>query len=120
MDRYKAVEYLLDWRTDRPSWDDDTVFWRDTGISEEVDDVEARDTGGMTMTDMMGASGTVDSSGVPRGLISRAGATVPYDLGVRPPLLSDVGWSKLRRDTSCLRFPLPDHAGQWCRPSRAR
>lgn len=53
MDRYKAVEYLFDCRTDRPSWDDDTVFWRDTGISEEVEDVEARDTGGMTMTDMM-------------------------------------------------------------------
>lgn len=53
MERYKAVEYLFDCRTDRPSWDDDTVFWRDTGISEEVEDVEARDTGGMTMTDMM-------------------------------------------------------------------
>lgn len=53
MDRYRAVEYLFDCRTDRPSWDDDTVFWRDTGISEEVEDVEARDTGGITITDMM-------------------------------------------------------------------
>lgn len=51
MDRYSAVEYLFDCLTDRPSWDD-TVFWRDTGISEEVEDVEARDTGGMTITDM--------------------------------------------------------------------
>lgn len=51
MDRYSAVEYLFDCLTDRPSWEE-TVFWRDMGMSEEDEDVDARD-GGMTITDMI-------------------------------------------------------------------
>jgi hypothetical protein len=52
MDRYSAVEYLRDCRTDRPSCDE-TVFWRETGMNEEEEDVDARETGGITITDMM-------------------------------------------------------------------
>lgn len=46
------MEYRRDCRTDRPSCDD-TVFWRDTGMKEEEEDVDARDPGGITITDMM-------------------------------------------------------------------
>jgi hypothetical protein len=44
MDRYSAVtEYRFDWRTERePSWED-MVFWRETGIKEDEEDVDARD-----------------------------------------------------------------------------
>ncbi len=42
MDRYRAVtEYRFDWRTERePSWDD-IVFWRETGMKEDDEEVEA-------------------------------------------------------------------------------
>lgn len=52
MDKYKAVEYLFDCRTDRPSCDD-TVFWRETGMKEDEEEVDSRDTSGMMATDMM-------------------------------------------------------------------
>jgi hypothetical protein len=44
MDRYSAVtEYRFDWRTERePSWDD-IVFWRETGMKDDEDEVEARE-----------------------------------------------------------------------------
>jgi hypothetical protein len=44
MDRYRAVtEYLFDWRTERdPSWED-IVFWRETGLKDEEEEVDARD-----------------------------------------------------------------------------
>lgn len=44
MDRYSAVtEYLFDWRTERdPSWED-IVFWRETGLKDEEEEVDARD-----------------------------------------------------------------------------
>jgi len=44
MDRYSAVtEYRFDWRTERdPSWED-IVFWRETGMKDDEEDVEARD-----------------------------------------------------------------------------
>ena len=56
MDRYSAVEYRFDCRTDRPSCDDPTVFWRDTGTNDEEEDVEALDTleGNIVATDIMG------------------------------------------------------------------
>ena len=41
IDRYKAVEYLLDWRAERPSCDEEMVFWRETGTNEEDDEVDA-------------------------------------------------------------------------------
>ena len=41
MDRYKAVEYLLDCRAERPSCDEEMVFWREMGTKEEEDEVEA-------------------------------------------------------------------------------
>lgn len=42
MDKYKAVtEYRLDWRTDLEPSADDIVFWRDTGMKEEEDEVDA-------------------------------------------------------------------------------
>jgi hypothetical protein len=44
MERYSAVtEYLFDWRTERdPSWED-IVFWRETGLKDDDDEVDARD-----------------------------------------------------------------------------
>ena len=44
MDRYNAVtEYRFDCRTERdPSWED-MVFWRETGMKEEEEEVEARE-----------------------------------------------------------------------------
>ena len=40
---YKAVtEYRLDWRIDRPSWEP-MVFWRDMGMNDDDDEVEARE-----------------------------------------------------------------------------
>lgn len=47
MERYSAVTlYLLDWRTERaPSmvcWED-IVFWRDTGMNDDEEEVEARE-----------------------------------------------------------------------------
>jgi hypothetical protein len=44
MDRYSAVtEYRFDWRTEREPSCDDIVFWRETGMKDDDDDVEARD-----------------------------------------------------------------------------
>lgn len=46
MDRYKAVEYLLDCRADRPSIED-TVFWRDIGTCDDEEEVDALERRGM-------------------------------------------------------------------------
>ena len=44
MDRYRAVtEYRFDWRMEREPSCEDMVFWRDTGMNEDDDDVEARE-----------------------------------------------------------------------------
>jgi hypothetical protein len=44
MDRYSAVtEYRFDWRTEREPSCEDMVFWRETGMNEDEDDVEARE-----------------------------------------------------------------------------
>lgn len=66
------------------------MFWRDTGISEEVEEVEARDTGGITMTDMMAQRGQerADSSGVSSGAeFSRLGRQCLACSGVCPSLV---------------------------------
>ena len=52
MDRYNAVEYLFDCRAERPSLEE-TVFWRDIGIWDEDEDVEARERCGMTAIDIL-------------------------------------------------------------------
>ena len=54
------------------------MFWRDTGINEEVEEVDARDTGGMTITDMMTSEswGRADYGGVLSGRSSRDGTTM--------------------------------------------
>ena len=54
MDRYKAVEYLFDWRAARPSFDE-TVFCREMGTWDDDDEVEALERCGMTATDMLGS-----------------------------------------------------------------
>lgn len=53
MDMYKAVtEKRFDWRTERPSLDD-SVFWRETGMKEDEDEVEALEGAGSSVaTDM--------------------------------------------------------------------
>jgi hypothetical protein len=44
MDRYSAVtEYRFDWRTEREPSCDDIVFWRETGMKDDEEDVEARE-----------------------------------------------------------------------------
>jgi hypothetical protein len=44
MDRYSAVtEYRFDWRTEREPSCEDIVFWRETGMKDDEDDVDARD-----------------------------------------------------------------------------
>ena len=54
MDKYKAVEYLFDWRAARPSFDE-TVFCREMGTWDDDDEVEALERCGMTATDMLGS-----------------------------------------------------------------
>jgi hypothetical protein len=62
MERYRAVtEYLFDWRTERdPSWED-IVFWRETGLKDEEEEVEARD-GACSMETAMTFSGACGKS----------------------------------------------------------
>ena len=52
MDRYRAVEYLFDWRAPRPSFEE-MVFWRDIGTWDEEDEVDALERCGMIATDML-------------------------------------------------------------------
>lgn len=52
MDRYKAVEYLFDWRAARPSFDE-TVFCREIGTWDDDDEVDALERCGMIATDML-------------------------------------------------------------------
>lgn len=54
MDRYKAVEYLFDWRAARPSFDE-TVFCREMGTWDDEDEVDALERCGMIATDMLGS-----------------------------------------------------------------
>lgn len=54
MDRYKAVEYLFDWRAARPSFDE-TVFCREIGTWEDDDEVDALERCGIIATDMLGS-----------------------------------------------------------------
>lgn len=52
MDRYRAVEYLFDCRTDgRPSCDE-TVFWRDMRAKDDEEEVEVLEICGMIATAM--------------------------------------------------------------------
>lgn len=37
------TEYRFDWRTEREPSCEDMVFWRETGMKDEDDEVEARD-----------------------------------------------------------------------------
>lgn len=75
MDKYKAVEYLFDCRTDRPSCDD-TVFWRETGMKEDEEEVDSRDMSGMMATDMMNSEENRTETKVRTRVVKRL-ATVP-------------------------------------------
>jgi len=43
MERYKAVEYLLDCLAERPSWEEEIVFCREIGTKEDEEEVEVLD-----------------------------------------------------------------------------
>lgn len=49
------MEYLLDCRAERPSCDEEMVFWRETGTKEEEDEVDALEIreGIIVATDML-------------------------------------------------------------------
>ncbi len=58
IDRYRAVEYLLDCRALRPSFEG-TVFCREIGRCDEEEEVDALDIGGMIATDIFLAGSVV-------------------------------------------------------------
>lgn len=74
MDKYRAVtEYRFDWRTERdPSWED-IVFWRETGLKDEEEEVEARE-GACSMETAMSEAMRAESRADGRGGSRRAGA----------------------------------------------
>lgn len=47
----------MDWRTEREPSCDDIVFWRETGINDDDDDVEAREGACSMETAMAGVAG---------------------------------------------------------------
>jgi hypothetical protein len=74
MDRYKAVtEYLFDWRTEREPSCEDMVFWRETGMKDEDEDVDARD-GACSMETAMARSWALGRGGRAVGVVEKCGS----------------------------------------------
>jgi hypothetical protein len=60
MDRYSAVtEYRFDCRTEREPSCEDIVFWRETGMKDDDEDVDAREGACSMDTAMVKATGAV-------------------------------------------------------------
>jgi|TARA_R110002003_G_scaffold63_6_gene5846 hypothetical protein len=86
MDRYRAVtEYRFDWRTEREPSCEDIVFWRETGMKDDDEDVDARD-GACSIETAMLESLAARWTGQGR-LLSRHGCTSPGGSATKKALL---------------------------------
>ena len=134
MDRYKAVEYLFDWRAARPSFDE-TVFCREMGTWDDEDEVDALERCGMIATDILGLRVENDEGSHRFGtrpefhaaLVRRLDAMV-LDCWVRAdcinfnigPLVVGLRWTLTSTGVECANFQSPGLRSAATTPARQK